>query len=553
MKKIIIVDDEMLVLVGISSMIDWNALDVQIAGTAHNGQQALELIEREKPDIVLIDINMPVKNGLDTARECREKFGQLPVFIFLTSYEEFSFAKAAIEIQAVDYLIKISLTQEQLTAAVQKACRQIDELLERNKPAGIGDSSADGAAPGVSAPSASSISFKERFFFRLIHDSFDTQEQMESATVELKIDLSASRYVVASMEVVFDNREMDEESLGKLYASTVKTAAETVSRFVRCNTVCLDLRHFALIMFFDADSPALLNKELERIFATVHDVVYSYFSVELRCAVGSVEKTPAGISASYQNAKNVAVLMPAEESLAFAADSSSTSATMPSEWESRLSELKKNAENAFERLDPKEAESALSGLYECLEKEVPPGNQQRIEAMDSACTMLYAALSLIPDGPEMLEGIFADKADSYRSIYRLRSTSEILDWLKIFSEGISSLLQEKRTTYKDHILQTVREYININIYKRLSLNDVASVFGFTPNYLSQLFSKSGESSFVEYVTAQKVAEAQRLLAGDPNLKIYELADRLGFESAFYFSTVFKKVTGCSPSEYRETL
>ncbi len=542
----------MLVLVGISSMIDWNALDVQIAGTAHNGQQALELIEREKPDIVLIDINMPVKNGLDTARECREKFGQLPVFIFLTSYEEFSFAKAAIEVQAVDYLIKISLTQEQLTAAVQKASRQVDELRERNRPA-IGEPETDGAGAGVSVPAAGSISFKERFFFRLIHDSFDTQEQMESAEGELKIDLAANQYVVAAMEVIFDSREMDEESLGRLYASTVKTAAETVSRFVRCNTVCLDLRHFALIMFFDRDDPALLNRELERIFATVHDVVFSYFSVELRCAVGSVENSPAGISASYQSAKNVAVLMPAEESLAFAADSSAGSGQAPSEWESRLSVLKKNAENAFERLDPKEAESALSGLCACLEKEVPPGNQQRIEAMDSACTMLYAALSLIPDGPEMLEGIFADKADSYRSIYRLRSTSEILDWLKVFSEGISSLLQEKRTTYKDHILQTVREYININIYKRLSLNDVASVFGFTPNYLSQLFSKSGESSFVEYVTAQKVAEAQRLLAGDPNLKIYELADRLGFESAFYFSTVFKKVTGCSPSEYRETL
>ena len=118
MMKLLAVDDEMLVLVGLKSMLDWKSLGIEYAGTAHNGQQALEQIEQIKPEIVLIDINMPVKNGLEVAKECREKYGKLPVFIFLTSYEEFSFAQEAVSVQALDYLVKISLTPEKLEKSI---------------------------------------------------------------------------------------------------------------------------------------------------------------------------------------------------------------------------------------------------------------------------------------------------------------------------------------------------------------------------------------------------------------------------------------------------
>ena len=94
------------------------------------------------------------------------------------------------------------------------------------------------------------------------------------------------------------------------------------------------------------------------------------------------------------------------------------------------------------------------------------------------------------------------------------------------------------------------EYIRQNLGKRLSLNEVASAFNFSPNYLSQLFAQWGESGFVEFVTATRVNAAKDLMAST-DLKIYEISERLGFESAFYFSKVFKKVEGISPREYMQ--
>jgi response regulator containing cheY-like receiver domain and araC-type DNA-binding domain len=102
------------------------------------------------------------------------------------------------------------------------------------------------------------------------------------------------------------------------------------------------------------------------------------------------------------------------------------------------------------------------------------------------------------------------------------------------------------------VVAQVQEYIKNHLSEKLTLADVAAVFNFSPNYLSQLFGKYGDSGFVEYITETRIAAAKEMLEqGD--LKVYEIAEKLGYESAFYFSKVFKKVTGLSPREYQQSI
>ena len=107
MIHILLVDDEPLVLVGIQSMLKWEDYDAEIIGTARNGTQALEFIDHQMPDLVITDIKMPVMDGLQLMSAVREKYGRPPLFILLTSYEEYQYVKAAINQQAVDYLVKL--------------------------------------------------------------------------------------------------------------------------------------------------------------------------------------------------------------------------------------------------------------------------------------------------------------------------------------------------------------------------------------------------------------------------------------------------------------
>ena len=108
------------------------------------------------------------------------------------------------------------------------------------------------------------------------------------------------------------------------------------------------------------------------------------------------------------------------------------------------------------------------------------------------------------------------------------------------------------TAGKMQVVAQVQEYIKNHLSEKLTLADVAAVFNFSPNYLSQLFGKYGDSGFVEYITETRIAAAKEMLEqGD--LKVYEIAEKLGYESAFYFSKVFKKVTGLSPREYQQSI
>ena len=533
MIKLLAVDDEMLVLVGLKSMLDWKSLGIEYAGTAHNGQQALEQIEQIRPDIVLIDINMPVKNGLQVAKECREKYGKLPVFIFLTSYEEFSFAKEAVSVQAIDYLVKISLTPEQLEKSIKKALDQITEI--KKTLAGTEITSTNGtAAQDVSV-------YRDRFFIRLFNNYFENEEQSTAAAEELGVKFEAGKYVaVLCKTAIHPDKQLDSTQFSKLSDSVIQIAEETVNRFFPCYAVAIDVRNFALIIMkggADVQKSVMTN-----VLPKVQEVVFSYFSVDLYCAVGVPVDKPSEICNSYYSAYLASESNDEENPIVSADDKYDVS-----EQSSFISEKRSDFIQALENLNPERIHAIIDDFVSYYSQHIA----ERFSAMDCACFMLYASCTMIPDGEKKLDSLFGQDSGGIKSIYQMRTTKEILSWMNRLAAGIDDTLAEKRITYKDRIIDSVKEYIRINITRRLTLNEVSDVFGFTPNYLSQMFAKSGDIGFVEYVTAQKVAAAEKLLEADANIRIYELAERLGFESAFYFSTVFKKVKGCSPSEYRE--
>mgnify|MGYP003376760163 FL=1 len=127
--KLLIVDDEPLVSVGIQSMVDWKKLNLELLSPAFNGKQALDLIEKYSPEIVITDIKMPIMTGLELMKYCREKNNDLPIFILLTVYEDFKYAKEAISFGAFDYLTKLDLTTETLEDVLQRAKKAVPRFI----------------------------------------------------------------------------------------------------------------------------------------------------------------------------------------------------------------------------------------------------------------------------------------------------------------------------------------------------------------------------------------------------------------------------------------
>ena len=144
MYKLLIVDDEPLVQIGLKSMLtkDMGA-EIEVVGTASNGQEAWDIINIIMPDIVIADIRMPVMTGLELLKKSHDKYGNVPAFIMLTAYEEFEMVRQALVGEAVDYLVKIELNPESLRSAISKAIQRVSEV----KPRPSADSSLAEQAP----------------------------------------------------------------------------------------------------------------------------------------------------------------------------------------------------------------------------------------------------------------------------------------------------------------------------------------------------------------------------------------------------------------------
>lgn len=411
MIRVLLVDDEPLVLIGMQSMLNWQDMGYELVGTARNGGEALEKIRELRPDIVVSDIRMPVMDGLQLAAKCREEFGTLPVFIVLTSYEEFDYVRRSMTYGAVDYLVKMDLTPENLGAALSRA----KEVVEKEKAL---------HAP-TDTVTVSLESYRDRFFIQLYSGMFANEPAIRNYCQELGLNLDASAYAVAIADI--RNRELDTERQISLSSGVTRMAADILPKYLPCQVTGMDLRHFSVLLLLEDKNK--LEEQLTPVLEKVNDILYKYFSATLWWAVGAPTETLDHIPQSQKTALSALPLLSIEAPIVF-----------------------------------------------------------------------------------------------YRHEARTR-----LD-------------------HRARIVADVQDYIRKNPDKKLSLNDVAAVFNFSPSYLSQLFSQNGETSFVEFVTETRINAAKELMAST-DLKIYEISERLGFESAFYFSKVFKKIEGISPRSY----
>ena len=530
MYKLLIVDDEPLVQIGVSSMLDWNSYNITICGTASNGEIALHMIEEDMPDLVICDIKMPVMDGLQLLKYCRETYGELPVFLILTSYEEFQLAKEALKYGVLDYLVKLELDRDSLSTAVQKAL----DFLNKH-----------GHSDSFYLDTKTDIQGElDKFFIRLLHNLFEDEAQFALEVKELHLDFSAPYYTVCYCQIKnCALSEQENEQLFQLYFSTIQMVREIIVKYLNCYITGLDMKHFSILV--PLEEAAFYGEMLSFALHKTFLMVQNYFNVTILTSVGSLCKSPSQIAESYQDARQIASLATLEEPLLFY---DLLKETAPDRNAFNLSLFKDGIIRAFDEFDT----VSLKKIFEEIISLFAANPTHYLQAMDAASNILYLAISLLPDGHNLINQMFADYPDGYRSLYRLTATEQVLNWLEFFQEQLCLQLEERKKNYKNPIVSNVQHYIMEHIEERLTLNDVASFFGVSPNYLSQLFKKYSEIGFSEYISQQNIARAKEYMS-EGNLKMYEIAERLGFESAFYFSKVFKKVTGFAPRDYMQTL
>ncbi len=523
--RAIIADDEPLVLIGLEDMIDWAHEGFEIVGQARNGKVLREEIEKHDPDLVISDIKMPVETGIEVLERIRAQGKSLPLFIFLTSYEEFDLIKKAMSLEALDYIVKLELDRPQLLEALKKARERIRAIK------GSGDE--DGQVFNEMQV------LQERYFMRKLF-SIDTHDIDSKA---IGIDPGSDAFAVSYIS--FPDLLAYNGGISRFY-SAYRLIEETVNRYTKCYLLQLDYGHIAAIFPFSEKQRAGYRSYISTAFKAAMQGIKDYFSLDVQVATGPLVSSMDMLSDSFFKAKLLLTAREGENDAMLFFDYTENRDLNISAPDFDSPGFTK----AFSELNAELLKENMDKVIESLK--LP--SVTRIHAMEIASSILYMAITLVPDAEKCLEEIFPAEENifSYRQLYQAVNTDEIIKWLERMCSGFSAIFIERRQDYRLQTIQKVQAYIRENVDKRLTLKDVASIFGYSQNYLSSLFGKYAGLSFIDYVNKCKIEKA-KILLNNPNAMVYEVATRLGFESPFYFSKVFKKITGISPTAYQSKL
>lgn len=289
MYRLLIVDDEPLVQIGLKSLLAQGYQgQIALSGTASNGKQALEIIEKEHPEIVIADVRMPVMDGLELLRICHERYGSVPAFIMLTAYEEFDMARQALVNGAVDYLVKIELNKENLQAALRRAMQRADE-----------HSSASAGPSG--SHTASMENLQQNFLIRLLNGNIPDEAAIKEESAALHLPLAESdRYlcVCCRMETQLS---ADSPQLLTLYNSSLGMTKDIILRYRPAYFISDSLQYFSILFCFQAsESVADLIRQVRSALHNAHEMIHNYFNVSILSGLGTVVTTSFEIPVSFK-------------------------------------------------------------------------------------------------------------------------------------------------------------------------------------------------------------------------------------------------------------
>ena len=538
MYRVMIVDDEPLILAGIASLLDWKEYGCEISGKAANGQQALKLMEEQKPDIVITDIKMPGMDGIGFMKAVKERGWDDVIFILLTNLEEFSLARQALSLGAVEYLVKMELTEEKLADSLKLAM----ERREMKRKA-----EAAGTAVTVSREEA-----VRGYIEKLLTDggtysggaSSGNAGEASAQNQGEGYDSCLRRPVLAIISFNYGYEGFSSDFTREDQKKVISFAENIIEQMVKgyFDHSCLVRRELnSLVLVMSTDGIEDYREQIRSLGEKIISVVKDYFEVSVSVAVSSRKESLGEFGALLYEAMSATnhYFYHSLDPVVFYSEECETSARHTGSF--HIGFLKKDLSQAVALNDSGRLEEILNQVA-CLLREHNPSRQQAV----NACANLYFFLSSFFEDGE--EPDFPYEVNIMEKLGRLGTLGQIIQWINWFKEAVSRILERRRDTRVDKIAEMVREYVMEHYKERITLGQAAEALNISQGYLSTAFKKQSGESFTNYVSAIKIEKAKELIASHQYM-MYEVSDLLGFDTPFYFSKVFKKVTGMSPKEY----
>jgi YesN/AraC family two-component response regulator len=527
--KVILVDDEAEVIDMIEKKIHWNDLGFEVAGSATNGVKALELVEKLQPDVVLTDIKMPYMDGLELSRRLNREYPNIYIML-CTGFDEFEYAKEAVHLEIKEYMLKpVNATElsESLTNLKHTLDREREEKLNVKK---LNDYFQE-VLPKL----------QSNFFISLIEgrvEKHDYERFLQAYQVDMKGPLFGC--------VIFHTSENHvPEGMNPLLLS-MSVEREIKQRLMdqwNCREfICMG--NTLLILELDAeDKITQITDACDRFCRWA----YRIMGAVVTAGIGTVCDSLYEISLSYERAREAVsyrVLYGTKRAI-------NIGEIVPKEQIKPVQSEESRMQTLFRAIrigDSAEIERAAHGEMEKLHKNTETMSQYNLATME----IVSGFFKFCTDNSLDFNKISGNMQNIYEKVSQMDESS-LTAWIVQMSETISEKLKCARNSSARRLIVEAQNIVQERYMEAdISLDEVCAVLGVSNSYFSSVFKKEAGKSFISYLTDYRMDIAAEMILNTDE-KSYTIAEKVGYLDANYFSYVFKKKFGVSPSKYRASV
>lgn len=519
--KIVIIDDDEIIVKAISKIIERSSLNIQVAGKAFDAINALKIVEEVTPDIILTDIMMPGMNGLELIGEIKRRKFDAEIII-LSAYREFDYAQQALQLGAVDYILK-PVSEQKLITSLHNTIKIIEQQ-------------------------QTEINKRGRFIKDKVYYSLITGNQWKQNVFGLNECFSkkigGGQYSVSVFEP----------------GSIADTGDEDTERIVEC-TVSIIQKTFCAsagyIIFEEDMHQIVVVKELPDF----RNVGYQdSLTVSLACQTKEILKSELGLEVNIGISDPVSSVYDLPQAYKKAVFASRNKFYIGKETVTAYNQIKhmdyiyqedliKNMEELIEliRLGIQDkAIDTLNRIFEYYRQKQMANTEMIYMACFEIFLLIRHTLTRMDISKEVKEKLYRIKLDDLKVFDNI---DELYEHLKDMTTKIILSIEENRKGENSAIIAKAMNYCKNNLAADITLELVAEYINMNKSYFSFLFKKETGENLWDYLTNLRITKAKELLEST-NLKVYTVGEMVGYKNSSHFGKIFKDMVGITPAEYK---
>lgn len=541
MFRLLVVEDEEMIRNKIIYNTNWKEHGFVEVLQASNGMEALDIVRKNNIDIVITDIQMPEMNGIELIREIKSLNRGIKCII-ITAYAEFEYAKESVKLNVNDYILK-PFKSKDLLDIVKKLSEEINR--ERNERVEVENLRRQ--------LRENKKALREKLFNDLLSNSYIGEIESDLNYLELS-KLRNREYFIAVininnfMELIIEEDEEQKYIVNLSFYNLVtkfltyleKDSSDTSEDKLVYSVINYKIDQLVIVVYEDIDK-----------FTSAFEDLIKLGRMELgfciTIGIGNKYKNLTDVHISYREACSAALL----------------DRVYGREIVYIFNDLNFGNKVYSKQLhilgDTKLYDDLKIGAFPEIKNDIVDIITQikssKLE-LDAINTIIYNVVLLSCKtinelGYDIFE-IMGEDFNLHFDVKEINNLVQLEEWLLSFFYKVNEYINQKRSNRNQKLLSKVKDYVDGNYNENITLTSISKDFGISSGYLSVLFNDYIGQNFIDYLTNLRIQSAKNLLKRT-DLKIYEIADRVGYRDAYYFSTAFKKIVGINPTDYREKL